>query len=218
MYLSRIALDETRYTTMRALSAPQKFHGAIESAFSGARRRRLWRLDRLNGTLYLLLLSEDYPNLSLLIQQFGSRMGTSCAETKDYRPLLQRIVPGSIWRFRLTANPTKSCPRTNILTARGKVTAHCTTDYQKQWLLERSEKHGFSLPSDGFTVTSSQWLQFTKGASHTQRVSLLSVTYEGILQVTDGQKFCEVLTKGIGRGKAYGLGLMTVMGGSAFHG
>ena len=37
------------------------------------------------------------------------------------------------------------------------------------------------------------------------------MTYEGVLQVTDAEAFCRLLTNGIGRGKAYGLGLMTVL-------
>ena len=35
MYLSRIELDLARPTTMQALVAPQKLHGAVESAFAG---------------------------------------------------------------------------------------------------------------------------------------------------------------------------------------
>ena len=41
MYLSRVELDPTRRSTMAALAAPQKLHGAVESAFTGERRRRL---------------------------------------------------------------------------------------------------------------------------------------------------------------------------------
>ena len=55
------------------------------------------------------------------------------------------------------------------------------------------------------------WLQFHKGASR-QTVSIRSVTYEGALAVTDAELFKKLLTEGIGRGKAYGLGLMTVIG------
>ena len=51
MYLSRVELDLTRRSTMEALAAPQKLHGAVESAFAGERRRRLWRLDRLGERL-----------------------------------------------------------------------------------------------------------------------------------------------------------------------
>ena len=38
MYLSRVELDLTRRSTMAALAAPQKLHGAVESAFAGERR------------------------------------------------------------------------------------------------------------------------------------------------------------------------------------
>ena len=72
MYLSRVELDPTRRSTMAALSAPQKLHGAVESAFAGERRRRLWRLDRLGERLYLLLLSEELPDLTGLCAQFGT--------------------------------------------------------------------------------------------------------------------------------------------------
>lgn len=106
MYLSRVELDPIRRSTMTALAAPQKFHGAVESAFSGERRRRLWRLDRLGEKLYLLLLSEEMPDLSGVVEQFGTG---AAPESRNYDPLLARITPGSRWQFRLAANPTKSC-------------------------------------------------------------------------------------------------------------
>lgn len=39
---------------------------------------------------------------------------------------------------------------------------------------------------------------------------LLSVTYEGILKVTDAEKFQKILIEGIGRGKAFGMGMLTI--------
>ena len=203
MYLSRVELDPTRRSTMAALSAPQKLHGAVESAFAGERRRRLWRLDRLGERLYLLLLSEDAPELSGVVEQFGTG---AAAETRSYDPLLQRVEPGSCWQFRLTANPTKSSKDPQNPAARGTVAAHCTTQYQKQWLLERAAKHGFALREEEFTVTRVQWQHFAKHGTR-------PVTYEGILQVTDAEQFRALLCQGMGRGKAYGLGLMTVMRG-----
>ena len=74
MYLSRVELDPTRRSTMAALAAPQKLHGAVESAFTGERRRRLWRLDRLGERLYLLLLSEDAPELSGVVAESSEEM------------------------------------------------------------------------------------------------------------------------------------------------
>ena len=158
--------------------------------------------------LYLLLLSEDAPELSGVVEQFGTG---AAAETRSYDPLLQRVEPGSCWQFRLTANPTKSCKDPQNPAARGTVDAHCTTQYQKQWLLEHAAKHGFALREEEFTVTRVQWQHFAKHG--TRPVTLLAVTYEGILQVTDAEQFRALLCQGMGRGKAYGLGLMTVMRG-----
>lgn len=211
MYLSRVELDETRRETMRALMAPQKLHGAVEQAFPGERRRRLWRLDRLHGRLYLLLLSEQQPDLSILTGQFGRPGEKKGGESRSYDSLLQRIAPGTVWQFRLTANPTKSCPDPSDPSSRGTVHAHITAEYQKQWLLQRAQKHGFSLRADEFTVTGSRWLRFSKGREQGSPVSLLAVTYEGVLRVEDADLFRSLLINGIGRGKAYGLGLMTVL-------
>ena len=206
MYLSRVELDLARSSTMKALAAPQKFHGAVEGSFAWERRRRLWRLDTLGGKLYLLVLSEEKPELSAVVEQFGTG---AAAEVRNYDPLLQRIQPGSCWQFRLTANPTKSCKDPKALAERGTVMAHCTTQFQKQWLMDRAQAHGFALEEDGFTVTRVQWQHFAKHG--TRPVTLLAVTYEGVLQVTDPEQFRQLLCQGLGRGKAYGLGLMTVM-------
>lgn len=97
MYLSRAELDPTRRETMVALISPQKFHGAVENAFPGARRRRLWRLDQLGEKLYLLLLSEERPDLTALCAQFGTG---APPETRPYDPLLERVTAGSCWQFR----------------------------------------------------------------------------------------------------------------------
>lgn len=212
MYLSRVELDLTRSDTMIALAAPQKLHGAVESSFAGERRRRLWRLDRLGERLYLLVLSEDIPDLSGVAEQFGTGAEP---ETRDYDPLLERITVGSCWNFRLAANPTKSCKDPKNPRARGTVTAHCTVKYQKEWLMKRAEKHGFSLDENAFTVTNIKWHHFAKKNMHP--VVLLAVTYEGTLRVTEPEAFRELLCSGIGRGKAYGLGMMTVIHGGDSH-
>lgn len=204
MFLSRIQLNLNSRNTMKALSSPSIFHGAVESAFSGERKRNLWRIDSLGGKMYLLLLSSSEPDLESFCEQFGEN--DVCAEIKSYDKLLERIKNGSRWRFRIVANPTKSVSREN---QRGKVYPHITSDYQKKWLIEKSSKNGFLLSEDSFNIVQSKWLRFYKKES--RPVSLLSVTYEGILEVTDEELFRNALINGIGRGKAYGMGLLTVM-------
>ena len=195
---------------MRALASPHIFHGTVERCFPGARRRNLWRIDSLKGQLYLLLLSTEAPDLTAAVQQFGFPDDSSPWETKDYTPLLERIQPGDTWHFRLTANPTRSCCKEPG--KRGKVMAHITPDHQKEWLKQRGEANGFSLQDDDFSVVYSGWRFFTKQSPSHFRLSLLAVTYEGVLTITDKTLFCKALTEGIGRGKAYGMGMLTVAG------
>ncbi|MBO4865828.1 MAG: type I-E CRISPR-associated protein Cas6/Cse3/CasE [Ruminococcus sp.] len=204
MYLSRIPLDITDRNTMRALSSPSIFHGAISDSFVGGRPDVLWRIDNLNNQLFMLILSIDKPDLTDFSRQFSNG---DTWETKDYDQLIERIKTGSVLRFRLTSNPTKSVCGKNG--KRGKVTAHITTEHQKNWLINKGAQNGFSVNENSFDVVQSKWHRFYKHGNN--YVTILSVTYEGILEITDAEKFKAALAKGIGRGKAYGMGLMTVM-------
>lgn len=204
MYLSRVPLDTMNRNTLRALNSPSIFHGAIESSFSGERRRNLWRIDSLKNQLYILILSDEKPDLSSFFEQFGSADGE--VETRDYDQLLERIENGSRWRFKLTANPTRSV---SVKGKRGTVEAITLTHLQREWLEKRAGNLGFSLGKDSFDVTKSEWARFYKKGERT--VSILSVSFEGILEVKDAEVFKKTLSEGVGRGKAYGMGLLTIM-------
>lgn len=219
LFLSRILLNDRKRETIRALASPQVFHGAIESAFHtnedrniGKRERILWRVDPLHGKRYLLLLSSSKPDLSSLIKQFGAPEDQPCGEVKEYDPFLSRLHEGQVWQFRLQANPVRSSPyEKDERTGRGKIFAHVTPQQQKLWLLKRAESCGFSLREDQFDVVHSEWVKFRKKTGGRQ-VILRTATFEGILQINDAEKFRISLIEGIGRAKAYGCGLMTLMG------
>lgn len=55
----------------------------------------------------------------------------------------------------------------------------------------------------------------SSGSTRTVRtkktITLLSVTFEGLLTVTDELCFRQTLLEGLGRGKAFGMGLLTVI-------
>lgn len=125
-----------------------------------------------------------------------------------YLTRLERIEVGSIWQFRLTANPTKACKSSQDPMARGTARAHITPFYQQQWLLERCESHVFSLAPEEVYVVGSR---FYKGNQRKHPVTVLSCTYEGLLTITDAEQFRQTLQNGIGRGKAYDLGLLTIV-------
>ena len=215
MYLSRIALNVELRATMRALASPQILHGAVEGAFprapAGARSRKLWRLDMLNGRYYLLVLSAQQPDFSRLAAQFGCPDANRPWETKSYNPLLARLAAGQIWRFRLRANPVRSSFRDRKDTSgRSQVHAHVTQDQQKQWLLKRAQPHGFLLAEDAFDIVHTEWKRFRKSDGSGRLVTLRTAAFEGILTISDCERFRQALLCGIGRAKAYGCGLLTV--------
>ncbi len=204
MYLSRVEIDTKKTKTLQALSSPEILHGIVESCFSGDKQRNLWRIDTLNGRLYLLLLSREIPDFTTLMQQIGVP-GTQC-ESRSYEPLLNRIEAGSIWRFRLTANPVMSVPDSQG--KRGKLRAITPAASQREWMIRQGKQHGFLVAPGQFDVVRSEWLKFrNKG----RNLSIFCSTFEGILTVTDADQFREALTDGIGRAKSYGMGLITVM-------
>ena len=210
MYLSRIELNAKRRTTMKALAMPQLLHGAIESGFPGERRRNLWRIDWLNNHCYLLVLSDTKPDLTGVADQFGFPNVEPLWETKNYDSLLEQIAAGQVWGFRLRANPVHAV-KDKGAPGRGRLFAHVTPEQQKTWLLARSEKLGFSLEDNAFEVVHTEWKKFRKGQDGGREVSLRTASFEGVLTVTDAELFREALTKGVGRGKAYGLGMLTVI-------
>lgn len=208
MRLTRMELDLKKRRTMFALSSPSIFHGAIESSFQGERSRNLWRIDQLHGKTYLLILSEEEPDLTKARDDLG--VDGQPWESKDYAPLLERIADNSVWRFRLCANPTYSEAQEG---KRGKVHAHRTPEHQIQWLIRQGEKHGFRMAEGSASVVESRWYHFSKGNTAKNDVSLLGVTFEGTLCVTDSETFRKALKEGIGREKAYGMGLLTIVRG-----
>lgn len=209
MYMSRLALDAGRRETMRALQEPQILHRAVESAFPGERERRLWRIDWLGDTCWLLIVSRDEPDMGTIQRPFGFPSREKAGVSKRYAPFLNRLEKGQIWRFRLKANPVVSVAVSNRQSGeRGKVHAHVTQRQQKEWLAKRANKYGFEIQPDGFDVTHTSWHRFEK--TDGEQVTLRTAVFEGWMVVSDADLLRKTLCEGIGRAKAYGCGMMTL--------
>lgn len=194
---------------LQALTVPEFMHAVIENCVKGKRQRNLWRLDTIGEKHYLLIVSQEEVDFTPLKYKFGPDDGMPIEPPVSYERLFAQLQLGQYWRFRLCANPTKS-----IISAssgkRGKVYAVRPSE-SKQWLIEKSVKRGFSVDMNSFIVVEDGWKYFKKGKGHNaNQVSLYTVTYEGILEITDVELFKETLTKGMGRGKAYGCGMLTI--------
>ncbi len=140
------------------------------------------------------------------IEEQGGWPQQTTAQQADYTPLLDRLAEGQSWAFRLTANPTHRA----TIAGRKKVVAHVTAAQQLRWLLERSTRIGCDLGSPeepSCTVTRRSVLRFRRNG---ESVTLGVARFEGTLKVTDAELLRGALTKGVGRAKAYGCGLLTL--------
>lgn len=220
MYLSRVEIDSNNRAKTQDLTHLGAYHNWVEQSFptevaAGERQRHLWRIDQLSGRRYLLVLSAEKPDVEKL-STYGVQ-GT--VMTKSYDHLLSTLQAGQLLRFRLTANPTHTITKPNE--RQGRVMPHITIERQREWLVDRAEKAGFKLIKstsaenpDGstiwsFDIVSREWPELHRRMGRGIRLS--QVTFEGLLQVSDVTAFRETLTKGIGREKAFGMGLMTVI-------
>ncbi len=211
MYLSRVELNVRRRETQKALVFLQLMHAAIEQSFTEHGSRNLWRIDWFENACNLLVLSENQPDFSQIVERYGYGKDGGEWETKNYSLLLDRLKEGQTWQFRLRANPTRSSfKEKNAVKDRGKVFAHVTPAQQKQWLIEKANPRGFSLAEETFDVVHTQWDKFSKTGKNKGKVTIRTATFEGLLTVADSELFRGALLKGIGRAKAYGCGLLTI--------
>ena len=208
MKIMRLKLNTHLVKTLKALNNPNIFHAALEASLEGDQRSRLlWRLDTLKENTYLLVVSRAPLNTKILEAQFG--YSNEPAQVKNYDLLLDRVKAGSIWLFKLTANPTKSISTDND--KRGKVTSLYREVDLIKWLKRRGEKNGFLVRDDNVKIIGSRWVSFSKRQDKKKRVSFQEVTYQGVLEVTDPEVFRKCLVDGLGRSKAYGMGLLTLV-------
>ena len=225
MYLTRFRINTGRVGARKLLASPQTMHAAVMTSFADAPSggdgpRVLWRLDR-NGAAdtHLCIVSPMRPDLTHLVEQAGWPT-TARWETFDYAPFLNRLTKGDTWKFRLTANPVHSIRRRAEEPT--KITAHLVPSHQLNWLLKQEGRAGFKVvekpagkqlvpdrDTHDLLIHGRRQIRFAKKGNGGQ-VTLLAVTFDGRLEVTDPDAFRATLTQGLGRAKAYGCGLMTL--------
>jgi len=207
MYLTRVEIDRNNRKKTRDLTHAGAYHNWVEQSFpeeweNKERSRKLWRLDTLQGKPYLLLVSRTKPDAQAL-EKYGVE---GSVQTKSYQPFLDTLHTGQKARFRVTLNPVIALAQKE---GRGRVVPHVTAQQQVQFLADRAENNGFSLEEDNYGIVERGYVEFHRSGQRPIRLSKAS--YEGILTITEEDTFRRLLTEGMGKKKAYGFGLMTVI-------
>jgi CRISPR system Cascade subunit CasE len=210
MYFSRVEIDIKNRQKTKDLNSLEAYHNWVERLFPDEikqreRSRKLWRIDKLGEKEYLLVVSERIPDLKAM-SLYGIE---NTAESKCYDTFLQRLEKGHVLRFKVTLNPVVSRSTGKLSGKRGRVFPHITVDQKMKYLKDRAVKNGFLLEDDDFYISDSRYDILKRKGNRAIKVS--RVSYEGKLVIDDALLFRKLLANGLGKKKAYGCGLMTVI-------
>lgn len=202
MYLSRVFLNPKKKATMLSLHNPAEMHRNVEACFTvHTGTKHLWMLDKVKNQYMILMLSDEKPELTEFVKEYGT--GAS-AEIKSYDSLKDALQVGGKWYFRTKVNPQRYV----CVDGKWKRMGHVTVAQKKAWLLEQGDKHGFHVVD--VMVRNSMLERFQKKANASYMVTLSTCICEGVLEITDVDAFWHMLTNGLGQGKAYGCGLFLI--------
>lgn len=212
MYMSRMYLNPQRRQSRELLANPQKMHAAVLSSFPPGvsettdEGRVLWRIDRMRESIALYVVSPAVPSFEHLQEQAGWSQERSW-QSSDYTQMLNRIIKGQKYAFRLTANPVHTVTEDGVKRRK----AHITPEYQLAWLRDREDQIGASFASETGELTAIITRSERRVFKREKRtVTIQQVTFEGSLEVTNADKLREVLRNGIGKARGYGCGLLTL--------
>lgn len=230
LYLSRLHLNHRLRLVMKDVEDPRMLHRTISSCFPAiegqagqpqhmretprSRFNILHRLERRRDGFVLYVQSTVKPDWSLLKPRYANRI-----DVKPVNGLYSNINNGMRLIFRLAANPTKRAGKSDTGNQRFQDEKRRRIDIRTEenriaWLEKKGEKCGFrlcrvSVNKDVASVDVSPGaaLRFKHDTGY---ITLGSAVFTGVLEVTEAETFRAALVKGIGSGKAYGFGLMSI--------
>lgn len=233
MYLSRLVLNPRSRAVRNDLSDCRSLHRTILSAFPQANKEQggaraefgvLFRADAdpRSGRITLLVQSQTEPDWSRL-------------SAKDYllddfdeleNPAVKRVDEkyaslgeGARLRFRLRANPTRRTPlliENRVGKERGKRVEIFGEENQLAWLVRKAGEHGFRLlaarvnPNVVNARANPEGKVIGWHGREQPPMKFGSALFEGELEIADAEKFRQAVAGGIGSGKAYGFGLLSI--------
>lgn len=180
-------------------------HKAVYSLFPDVRTAEEKKASTPSGFLYvdqggdyksrkILLLSDRQP-LDQIEGQYGE------VQSKE---ISAGFLQHDRYRFKVVVNPTR---REN---ASRKLVPVKGREAIAQWFDERAvASWGFKVLPEKLQIDSTDVLTFNDKTG--RKVTLAQAQVQGVLQVTDREKFIQSFRQGIGRGRAFGCGLLQIV-------
>lgn len=219
-WLTKIVPDLRDRGVRRRIGSAGELHGLLLDLVRPAlgpedvpnpreRAGMLFRVDHDHGGTQLLVQSR----CDLDTGRLGP--GFTVIGRRDLSPLLDRLEKGTLVRYRIAANPTRRLGRTDRerpqRTADGGPLSsgeHTTALYgaaADAWWERKAAEHGLEV--DGFTA---HGLQDARDRRNGRRVRHAVVRFDGVARVEDPDAVRTAVRAGVGRGKSFGCGLLSL--------
>lgn len=200
MYLTKITLSLADRSIQRALGDCQQMHRLIMGLFDTDRASAnvLYRLRSAQGAIAVYIYS------SAPLKSDRLTLGMKFAGERDMGPWLESLSEGQRWNFDLLACPSKKVAVEGIKNSRRRILR--TPDERTDWLRHKAMQNGFAVMTVRELGSSQQTGHHP--AENGGRLYIDNYHYQGTLQVTDAALFRNVVSSGLGPGKAYGLGML----------
>jgi CRISPR system Cascade subunit CasE len=203
-YLTQVLIDRDVARRLKLWQWDSyKWHKAIWKAFPGRdeqQRDFLTRLDERQGDYRLLMVSPEIPTRP-------DWCPAGCWQTK---PIPETYFGKRRYTFQLRANPTKKVTKFGPDGEPLKNSVRTPLRQRDElviWMKRKAEQGGFEVEMDKLRTIPYGPERFQKkGQSGTHT----AVEFQGVLTVTDSQRFHETFTRGIGSAKAFGFGLLVM--------
>ena len=196
MYLSLLYPNPDHPLARKDLADPYAMHQTLVR-ITEPNDRLLWRLEagRYGETPRVLIQTLTLPNWNAILNGDPEPYGELApGSPKAFNPVLkqrQRL------RFRLYANPT--------VTRNGKRLGLYREEDQLNWLKTRLQERGAQVLT---ALVGRREKKHFRKANHA--IVLATAQFDGVLEVTNPERLVEALRQGIGHGKAFGLGLLSI--------
>lgn len=207
VHLSRLTLNTRHPAVHRDLRDTGRMHRTVQALFPD----NLGPAPRAaTGTLYRV--ETERTGATVIIQSAipinRNALPAGYAETVEYRdlaPLLDWLARGALMRYRIDANPTKGINGT-------KPSRHRPLFGQEavDWWASRSRAAGMDCALILDIPQPKLHSRPREKSMESRGITLSATRFEGVARITDPDAVRTAVTTGIGRGRAYGLGLLSL--------
>ncbi len=200
---SVLHLDRQAVTALR-LTDPYSLHRIVYSLYDDVRNDDAKIAGQTSGILYADQGGDFHVRKILLL---ADRSPAACIDGK-YGEVFSKAIPENFlahtqYRFQIIINPTK---REN---STGKLLPIKGREEIGAWFCQKAASWGFQVLHKHLQVEKIEVLRFPSKRQHT--ITLAQAHLQGQLQVTDPQQFQHSFRHGIGRGRAFGCGLLQIV-------